>query len=153
MFSVKQQFIQLKDVNTFIKPGTKLHAFISPQSKMLDVALSYKGWWFLLAAAKPWGAFCCRVKGDLIMKLSHSKPWISAASFPLLCPSPSTPTVPLHSQHGGAVSLGQGHVTHPFWPQTTVVVRGSAVQVLPVGWCMGCLVTPRFGSRIGFVGN
>lgn len=46
MFSVKQQFVQLKDVNTFIKLGTKLNTLISPQKKMSEVVLSYKGWWF-----------------------------------------------------------------------------------------------------------
>lgn len=38
------QFIQLKDVNTFIKLGTKLHTFISLQKKMSEAGLSYKGW-------------------------------------------------------------------------------------------------------------
>lgn len=45
-------------------------------------------------------------------------------------------TPPLHSQPGRAVSLSQGHVTHPFWPRVTAP-GWSGVQVLLVGQRMG----------------
>ena len=73
--------------------------------------------------------------------------WINGASFlpRLLFVLPFyPPMVPLHSQPGGVVSLGQGRVTHPCRPQTTAQggVRGSSAPRWSLPWMPSNTMAP-----------
>lgn len=130
----------LRDRNAFCIAGaTESHTFHSPSKE--DVRSGPEPWRLavLSAAADRWGALCGRVTGDFILRLSNpASPRISEAALPLLCPAPIPPPrrrIPSLA----AVSLGRGHVTHPFRPSnhhgTGGGCGGSGVQVLPAERC------------------